>query len=59
MAKVTMSKAPSRPIKTFTPPSPARAQPVRPPSDGGTKTSREAIRIAKNPPGINPRQQHN
>jgi hypothetical protein len=48
----------SRPIKTF-PQAPSRAQPVRPPSEGGTKTSEETIRRAKRPGEIDPKQMHN
>lgn len=60
MAKVTMSKGPSRPtpasrpVKHFSQPAPMRAKP----GDGSTATSREAVRKAKNPGQINPRQQN-
>lgn len=53
-----MAKSTSRP-KTFSAPGRSVPKPSAPPSRGGTATSQQAIRTAKNPPGINPRQQHN
>ncbi|MET4240717.1 hypothetical protein [Bradyrhizobium sp. RT10b] len=59
MAKVTMSKSPSRPIKTFTAPAPGPHHNPPKPLTGPTATSRQAVRIAHAPPGINGKQQHN
>lgn len=52
-------KPASRPIQKFAATGRPVPKPSAPPSRGGTPTSEQAIRIAKNPPGINPRQQHN
>jgi hypothetical protein len=53
MPKSGSARPPSTPIKTFTRPPPA----PRPPSPSAKELVDQVKRIAKNPPGIDPRQQ--